>query len=211
MNDAAPVKRLRGRPPKDQAGFKETREALLRSGMEILTERGYTATSIDEILRRVGVPKGSFYHYFGSKDAFGTELIEHFSNFFKHKLDKFLTDDTRTPIDRLIAFMEEATKGMVRYEFKRGCLIGNLGQEMGALPEQFRDQLETVFEEWQLRIEKCLETAKEAGQIRAETNCKEAAYVFWIGWEGAVLRAKLKRNTNALKEFSKFFLASLGD
>jgi TetR/AcrR family transcriptional repressor of nem operon len=209
MNDIVPLKRPRGRPPKDQAGFNETKEALLRSGMEILTERGYTTTSIDEILRRVGVPKGSFYHYFGSKDAFGMELIRRYSDFFKHKLDKFLTDDARAPLDRLVAFMADASKGMARYGFTRGCLVGNLGQEMGALPEPFRDQLEAVFDEWQRRIEQCLEAAKDAGQIKTETNCKQAAYVFWIGWEGAVLRAKLERSANALKEFSNFFLASL--
>lgn len=209
MNDVVLLKRPRGRPPKDQVGFNETKEALLRSGMEILTERGYTATSIDEILRRVGVPKGSFYHYFGSKDAFGMELVQHYADFFKYKLDKFLADEAQAPLDRLVAFMEDAAKGMARYEFKRGCLVGNLGQEVGTLPEPFRDKIETVFNDWQRRIEQCLKAAKDAGQIKAETNCKQAAYVFWIGWEGAVLRAKLERNTNALKEFSIFFLASL--
>lgn len=209
MNNSTSIKRRRGRPPKDQASFSETREALLRSGMEILTEKGYSATGIDEILRRVGVPKGSFYHYFGSKDAFGSELIQYYSNYFKHKIDKFISDETLLPIERLMAFMDDATNGMARYEFKRGCLVGNLGQEMNALPEPFREQLKTVFDEWQLRIEKCLEAAKNAGQIPEELDCRQSAYVFWISWEGAVLRAKLERSPDALKAFSNFFLATL--
>jgi TetR/AcrR family transcriptional regulator, transcriptional repressor for nem operon len=205
----ATKKRRRGRPPKEQAGYSETRADLLRSGMEILTEKGFSAAGIDEILRRVGVPKGSFYHYFGSKEAFGSELIQQYSNFFKHKLDTFLSDDTLSPIDRLQAFVNDAMAGMARHNFKRGCLVGNLGQEMGALPESFRDQLKAVFDDWQQKVERCLEAAKKAGQVSARTNCQQAAYLFWVGWEGAVLRAKLERNPAALKAFSSFFLASL--
>jgi len=105
--------------------------------------------------------------------------------------------------------MNDATEGMARHEFKRGCLIGNLGQEMGALPEPYRDLLKAVFDDWQRRVEKCLKKAKSAGEISADINCKEAAYVFWTGWEGAVLRAKLERRPAALKAFGKFFLNSL--
>jgi len=63
--------RRRGRPPKEAAGYSETRESLLQAGVEVLTEKGFSSAGIDEILRRVGVPKGSFYHFFGSKEAFG--------------------------------------------------------------------------------------------------------------------------------------------
>ncbi len=209
MNDISIIKRRRGRPPKDQAGFSETKAALLRSGMEILTEKGYSATGIDEILRQVGVPKGSFYHYFNSKEGFGLALIKNYSNFFKHKLDKFLADQSTAPINRLFGFLDDATQGMARFNFKRGCLIGNLGQEMSALPESFRDELKTVFEEWQFKIETCLDEAKSAGQISADVDSRQSAYIFWIGWEGAVLRAKLERQPDALNTFSKFFLESL--
>ena len=67
MSTANTQKKSRGRPPKQIGGQHQTRTALLRAGVEVLTEKGFTATGIDEILRRVGVPKGSFYHYFGSK------------------------------------------------------------------------------------------------------------------------------------------------
>ena len=203
------MKRRRGRPPKDQAAFSETRAALIQSGMELLTEKGFTATGLDEILRRISVPKGSFYHYFGSKESFGSELIKSYAGFFQHKLDKFLLDESLSPVDRLAAFTHDAIEGMARYAFKRGCLVGNLGQEMGALPERFRDQLVAVFDDWQHSVARCLEQARDTGQIRDDTDCEEAAYVFWTGWEGAVLRAKLERDPAALHAFSKFFFSSL--
>ncbi|MCB1801738.1 MAG: TetR/AcrR family transcriptional regulator [Gammaproteobacteria bacterium] len=203
------AKRRRGRPPKDHSAFGATRAALIRSGIELLTEKGFSATGIDEILRRVNVPKGSFYHYFGSKDAFGAELIDSYAAFFQHKLDKFLLDESHPPLDRLRAFIDDAIAGMRRYEFKRGCLVGNLGQEMGALPEPFRDRLLAAFNAWQNSVARCLELARHEGQVRNDIDCQQTAYVFWTGWEGAVLRAKLERSPTALTEFSSFFLGSL--
>ncbi|MES9942614.1 MAG: TetR/AcrR family transcriptional regulator [Candidatus Thiodiazotropha sp. 6PLUC2] len=209
MSPVSAIKRGRGRPPKDQSLFSEAKAELIRAGMEILTEKGFSATGIDEILRSVGVPKGSFYHYFKNKDAFGSELIQNYTKFFEHKLTKYLSDEKLPPLKRLEAFMNDAIEGMSRYEFKRGCLVGNLGQEMGSLPEPFRIQLIAALESWQNQVELCLEQAKAMKQIPTAINCKETAYIFWTGWEGAVLRSKLERNPSALHSFSKFFIGSL--
>ena len=59
-----------------------TREALIRCGIELLTEQGFRTTSIEEVLNRVGVPKGSFYHFFKSKDDFGTAVIENYVDYY---------------------------------------------------------------------------------------------------------------------------------
>lgn len=201
--------RRRGRPPKDLAGFNETRESLLRSGVEILTEKGFSSTGIDEILRRVNVPKGSFYHYFKNKDDFGKALINSYDNYFSNKLDHFLLDDLMTPLQRIEAFVADAEAGMARYHFKRGCLAGNLGQEMGSLAETFRNQLQQVFQGWQLKLEACLTEAQKTGQITKQIDCKKFSYVFWIGWEGAVLRSKLDQNPDALKAFTEFYFLAL--
>lgn len=201
--------RRRGRPPKEAHGNFETREALLRAGVEALTEKGFAATGIDGILRRAGVPKGSFYHYFSSKEAFGAELIDRYGGYFARKLDRFLLDESRPPLARLRAFMADAGEGMARYRYQRGCLIGNLGQEMGALPESYRQRLGQVFADWQARVARCLADARAAGEIPAGADCERLAAFFWIGWEGAVLRAKLEGNAAALDIFAAGFLAAL--
>ncbi|WP_461517752.1 acrylate utilization transcriptional regulator AcuR [Porticoccus sp.] len=209
MNESAPLKRRRGRPPKNLSGHNETRSQLIHTGIEILAEKGFSATGIDEILKSIGVPKGSFYHYFESKDRFGLELIDSYSRALKGKLNRFLLDDTLQPLDRLKAYMTDAEKSMEKYDFKRGCLIGNLGQEMGRLPENFRERLTSVLEDWQGSVERCLEEAKVHGQVSSDLDCKQLAYIFWTGWEGAVLRAKLERSAKPLKAFSDFYLSSL--
>lgn len=203
------LKRRRGRPPKTNAGGIETRERLLQSGVETLTEKGFSATGLEEILRRVSVPKGSFYHYFGSKNEFGTALIQRYADYFVYKIDRTLLDGNHSPLDRMKLFVADAVLGMARYEFKRGCLIGNLGQEMGNLPELFREQLRAVFEDWQGRFAACLEEAKTAGQIAPRADSKKLAEVFWIGWEGAVLRAKLEKSPEPLIAFSDFYFSAI--
>lgn len=200
-------KRRRGRPPKNLAGYSETREALLSAGVAALTEKGFSATGIDEILRSVNVPKGSFYHYFKNKEAFGAELIERYALYFSSKLDRILLNKTRSPLQRMDDFVEDAVIGMQRFNFARGCLVGNLGQEMGALPPAYRSLLVEVFHDWQLRTAACLNAAVKAGEIDPSIDCNAAAEYFWIGWEGAVLRSKLEQSEKPLRQFAKGFFA----
>lgn len=203
------VIRKRGRPPKRPEDALETRELLVRAGLEVLTERGFAATGIDEVLKRVGVPKGSFYHYFDSKEAFGAALIERYASYFARKLERHFIDESMRPLDRLKAFVDDAQAGMARHDFRRGCLIGNLGQEMAALPENFRERLNAVFGDWERRLALCLEAAQQVGQIPATVDCAQQASFFWIGWEGAVLRAKLERSAKPLDIFTQGFFTGL--
>ncbi|WP_370681394.1 TetR/AcrR family transcriptional regulator [Comamonas sp. GB3 AK4-5] len=209
MHHAPTSKPRRGRPPKSRGEDADTRELLVRAGLEVLTEKGFAAAGIDEILGRVNVPKGSFYHYFASKEAFGLELIERYATYFAHKLDSHFDNQAAAPLARLEGFIADAVSGMERFAFKRGCLIGNLGQEMGALPESFRTRLVEVFTDWEQRTAACLEAAKAQGQIAPHADCQALATAFWIGWEGAVLRAKLERSAQPLSAFARFFLSGL--
>lgn len=209
MDTQPPTPRRRGRPPRQREDLIGTRDLLLRAGLEVLTEKGFSATGIEEILGRVGVPKGSFYHYFESKEAFGLQLIDLYAEFFARKLDRHFGNKAQTPLSRLHAFIEDAKDGMARYEYRRGCLIGNLGQEMGALPESFRDRLKCTFEDWQSRLSVCLREAQQAGQLASDIDVMELAAFFWIGWEGAVLRAKLERTVVPLEVFTRHFFAGV--
>lgn len=199
-----PEPKRRGRPKADPA-TSDTRARLLRTGMIHLTERGYAATGVDEILANAGVPKGSFYHHFGSKAAFGAALIEAYHFYFVAILTRALDDTGVPPLDRLRRFTKDAEAGMARHGFTRGCLIGNLGQEMGALPEEFRARLIAVLADWQARTATCLRAAQDAGAVKPALNPDALAALFWTGWEGAVLRAKLERRPDPLHHFADTF------
>ena len=204
-----PVKRGRGRPRKDDSDKSDIRDRLVRQGIEILTEKGFASMGLEELLRSAGVPKGSFYYYFQSKEEYGLSVIRGYGAYFAKRLDRCLLNENATPIQRLQDFVAQAEEGMTRHDFKRGCLAGNMGQELGATHEPFRQALEEIFQDWQSRVAACLEAAKTGGEIAGSADCAALAAFFWIGWEGAVLRAKLVRSTEPLRLFADAFFHTL--
>lgn len=185
----------------------ETRAALIRSGVELMTTYGYISSNIESILKQVGVPKGSFYYYFKSKEEFGKTIIASYDSFFTHKLDKHLTNvSIESPLARITAFYEDAKQGMAKYDYNRGCLIGELIQEESLLPEGYAVLLEQVLQNWQAKIENCLLLAKNLNEISSDLNCKLLAAFFWLGWEGAVTRSKLVKKSDPLELFINTFI-----
>ncbi|WP_169567845.1 TetR/AcrR family transcriptional regulator [Sneathiella limimaris] len=209
MSNSEPLKRGRGRPPKQFAGEMEGRDLLVRKGMELLTEKGFISTGISELLEGTDIPKGSFYHYFKSKDAFGLEVLEAYGRYFDHLLDGYLLAEDVPPLKRLQNFMDGAIGWIERHEFRRGCLIGNMGQEASGLNAEFSERLEAVFEGWQNRIARCLDAAQVIGDLSPDIETHKMATFFWIGWEGAILRAKLVKSTEPLNLFREVFFSQL--
>lgn len=210
MSKVVGINRSRGRPRKDPAEYEERRELLIRVGVELLTEKGFVSTGLDEVVKKAGVPKGSFYVYFESKEAFGLVLIDSYAQYFNSKLDKCYLNSSRSPLERISDFMTEARQNLARFDFLRGCLVGNLGQEMAALPGSFRQKIVDVFCGWQAKTASCLREAQKLGEISTDINCEKKAEVFWIGWEGAILRANLERRAGPLDAYTTDFLSSLG-
>lgn len=209
MTESNPKPRRVGRPPKIDRAPQETREVLLRRGLEIMTEQGFTSTGLDFLLKQVGVPKGSFYHYYENKQAFGLAVLDEYARYFAQRLDQWLLDENLSPLERLVGFVQSAKAGMARHDYRRGCLVGNMGQEISLLPDAFRDPLESIFLDWQAKLTRCLQAAQQAGELGRQANCAELAAFFWIGWEGAVLRARLVRNDTPLNTFIAGFLRGL--
>ncbi|WP_210335018.1 TetR/AcrR family transcriptional regulator [Mesorhizobium mediterraneum] len=181
----------------------------MRVALELMTEKGFLSTGIEEVLSRSEVPRGSFYYYFPSKEAFGLEAIDAYDAFFANKIEKFLGNQRRSTIERIVAFMDDAEHGMSKYEFRRGCLVGNLGQEMGALPGSFRTKLVAVLQGWERRFAVCIADGQLRNEISDHLDPERLARLFWTGWEGAVLRAKLESNPQPLHIFGDAFLEIL--
>ncbi|AZN32706.1 TetR/AcrR family transcriptional regulator [Pseudoalteromonas sp. Xi13] len=208
MNTAqAPARR--GRPPKIPRENADTKAHLIRVGLETLTEFGFSATGLDTILKKAGVPKGSFYHYFKSKEAFGIALVNAYDDYFITKLKKYLTDSTTPPLERLIHFTQSAIMGMQKYQYKRGCLVGNLNQELNHLSDEFKIRLLQSYVAWQQQVEQCLNEAQQQGTIAKTVDTQLMSEYFWIGWEGAVMRAKLTQSSKPLTLYTEMFLRAL--
>ncbi|MCB5162498.1 TetR family transcriptional regulator C-terminal domain-containing protein [Marinomonas algarum] len=202
-------KRGRGRPKKQAVETLETRELLLRAGMAMLTQTGFMQSSIDPILKSVGVPKGSFYYYFSSKEVFGLAVLARYRRYFEAKLDGFLLDEAFLPLDRLERFALDAQDGMARHDFKRGCLVGNLEQESSLLSEAFQQALKETYQSWQSRVASCLREAEKQTLIAENSQIDRLSQAFWIGWEGAVHRSRLEKSGEALTVFIEFYLGAI--
>ena len=201
MQNHAQDAKGRGRPPKQRGNKLLTREMLVHVGTEVLTEKGYSAVGVDEILQRTGISRCSFYYYFKTKEGFGAELIDRYRLSITQKLERCLSDTS--------LFVGEVRDEMARTDCRSGCLAGKLAQEVNTLPENFREQLSAVFAEWQDVFARGLKRAQETGEISPELDCASTAAFFWYGWEGALQRANLELNIKPVDIFIGNFFSRL--
>jgi TetR/AcrR family transcriptional repressor of nem operon len=199
-------KKSRGRPAKTGRDATQTKAALINSGVEHFTQFGFAASGLDKILKKVLVPKGSFYYYFDNKEAFGLAVIAHYDAYFSRKLDVHLNNEQLPTENKLMNFVDDAKAGIEKYDYTRGCLVGNLEQEIALLPQSHRDKLCLVMQGWQKKVSVYLKNIlPDANQ----EQCDLLAEFFWIGWEGAVSRCKLVRTTQPIDLFVDQFMKLL--
>ena len=183
----------------------ETRNHIIQVGAGLITQKGFGATGLNAVLTTCGVPKGSFYYYFSSKNDFGLAVIDTFAEEYDAKLDRILTDKTRSCIERLQAYFATGLETMTLCEYKEGCLIGNLGQELAGQNEIFRTRLDTVFTAWEKKFALCLAEAQANGDINPGLDPIDAASFLLSGWEGAILRSKVLKSTEPMERFIRVF------
>lgn len=178
-----------------------TRDTLIHVGAELIAEQGYHATGLNAVLKAAAVPKGSFYHYFASKEDFGLAVIDAFAETYAPRLEALLVDDGCAPLERLRRFFAAGRDDMAGCDHSRGCLIGNLGQELSARSALFRERLDAILKGWEARIVGCLEQARARGELAPEADCEALASVILSGWQGALLRAKTLKSVTPLMHF----------
>jgi len=147
------------------------------------------------------VPKGSFYYYFRSKEDFGLAVIDRFAAHYELKLSSFFDDANVPPLTRIRNYLEHSLAHMTENSFTKGCLIGNLGQELADQNERFRERLATIFQAWKERFSSCLSEAQAKGELSDNLNPEIVADFILAGWEGAILRAKVMKSPESLRNF----------
>ncbi|RCV90806.1 TetR/AcrR family transcriptional regulator [Vreelandella rituensis] len=186
-----------------------TRDRLIEAGAELIAQHGYNATGINAVLKASGVPKGSFYHYFSSKEDFGLAVIVSFSAAYDDTLAQLLEDASVTPLERLRRYFAAGRADMLTCDHVRGCLIGNLGQELAGQSDVFRDTLDKVFQRWEHRLVTCLNDAQAVGEIATDIDTHDLASFILAGWEGAILRAKTLKSVTPMQRFEDILFSQL--
>ena len=188
---------------------KDKKTEIIKAGMGIIARQGFNSTGIDAILKQANVPKGSFYHYFPSKQQFGLSVLDHFAVGIDRIFASYLADETKTPLNRLRDCMESL---VARFEINNcsiGCLAANLGQEMADQSEEFRQKLANIFQNWIASFEKCLEEAQETGEISDALSPAALAGFLLAGFEGALLISKVNKSPEPLTNFLNLFFDTL--
>lgn len=183
---------------------KDTKQELLEQGMAMLLRHGYHDLGITAVLEATGIPKGSFYHHFSSKEDFGLQVIDLYMKDAHAALDQFLGDERVPPLDRVRNFFE-ATEEKYRGEGYLGCLLGGLGQELSGVSLAFRRKVEQCFNEIAGKIAGCIELAIRRGDLAKGTNARAMADLLVNCWEGAALRTRLRRDPAPLREMLDFY------
>lgn len=155
------------------------------------------------MLQEVGVPKGSFYHFFDSKEDFGLEIINRDAVLHQQTVEQYLGDTTLSPISRLKKYFEDKLSEFESLHYREGCLLGNLSQEMADQNERFRIRLQESMVQWRDRLTQCLQEAQAAGEISLEWDARELAEYCLNSWEGALLQMKVTKSDKPLKAFMK--------
>ena len=181
-----------------------TRDRIIETGAGIIHRKGFNHTGIQEILNAASVPKGSFYNYFKSKEDFGLQLIDYFSEQFNRIAKKTLQDTSVTPLNRLYGFLTAFIEHFESQNYEGGGPIGNLAQEMGDLNPAFRQKLKEAIDMMAEAYTSVLAEAQEARKISKNLEVKEAAYFIVAGWHGAVIQMKLEKSIAPLKNHRKF-------
>ena len=177
------------------------RDKLLRTGTELLSRQSYAATGVDLVIKEAGLTKGTFYHYFKGKEWFALEVVQQYAAYFNDKLDTYLLNEAEPPLERLAAYVHDSIKTLKRHDFVRACVVGNLSQELGAIDSVVVDALQETFLGWEQRVEACLEEARARGDIKATADVTALATLFWMGWEGALMQARLFKRPDPIRVF----------
>jgi len=183
------------------AARQDTKTLLLEAGIELMYEKGYTNTGIQEVLQRVGVPKGSFYHYFESKEDFALAIIEQHQRNSRAKIERTLENAELSPITRLRNFCNECKQDLEASNCRKGCLIGNLSQEMADQSERLRSALSGVMARWRDYFSTCIQEGQATGEISQAWPAAKMAELFLCGWEGAIMRSKSSKTPEPMNLF----------
>ena len=182
----------------------EIRDKILDAGVDIIAKKGFNGIGIQEILNEVHIPKGSFYHYFKSKEDFGIQVIKKHSEDSLVYINSFLEDTSLSPLQRIYSLFEDVQKIYLKKDFKEGCLLGNCSTELGGQKTSFSSTLENEFLKMEDEFIKCLEEAQTLGELKTDYSTEDLASFIVNGWEGALLRMKASRNLEPMKKFVEF-------
>jgi len=175
---------------------RNTKERILDAAEELMLEKGFHSVGLKQILDAVHVPKGSFYHYFESKDDFGFQMLKHYlERTTAMKRSLLLSENQESnPIERLYAYLDGGTAFLKTIPGKFPCLVLKLASEVTDLSDPMREELAKSFEDWIGILRAVLDEAIDKKLIDATLDPYTEAQLIQDLWNGATQRAVINRS-----------------
>lgn len=186
-----------------------TRLNILQKAFELIYEKGYQTTSVDEIIATTQVTKGAFYYHFKTKDEMGLAIINElmkpsFKNTFIEPIQ-----NTEDPLDSLYLLMENILMNNDFIKVQYGCPASNFTQEMAPWNIDFTKTLNDLSMQWENAMIHALEKAKKNGTLSQEINAKGVAVFVMSGYWGIRNLGKLENSKSIylvyLKQLKSYF------
>lgn len=177
-----------------------TRQHILNTSYRLVLHKGFVGVGLQEILTSCGVPKGSFYHYFASKEAFGCELLKHYLADYKVKIDHLMQTEQGSAYTRLVALWQAWIDDPSHDEggWAENCLIVKLAAEVSDLSEDMRQILNFGVTKLTERITNLLREGQKDGSIPPHIEPEKMAQTMYQLWLGAALLARLAQDKQPL-------------
>jgi TetR/AcrR family transcriptional regulator, transcriptional repressor for nem operon len=186
-----------------------TRDHLIDVGLELMRKHGYGATGVQEILDAAGVPKGSFYHHFGSKEEFTAAVLERYVELEAAHCSEVLGNTRQMPLRRLRRYFEDLVRTAGQAAPIQGCLLGRLSLETAGASALLQACLSSNFTGWQATIACVIQEAAEKGDLPSSARPEALAGFLLNSWEGALLRSQADRSDKPLKDFLHYMFEEL--
>lgn len=187
----------------------DTRERLLAAGAELFGRKGFNGCGLTEVLDAAGVPKGSFYHYFASKEDFGVALIERARDDHLAELRPVFSDRKISPVNRLRKIFAQARETCAADGPTVECLIPKLALETASLSEPVHAAVKCAYQQWSALMAQVIREGQAAGEIDRRQDADRLANVLVMLWEGAAIRMQIERNIAPLDDFQTFVFDTL--
>ncbi len=184
--------------------IRDTRQKLIEAGVRAMLEKSYHAVGIKAVLDDVGVPKGSFYHYFKSKEQFGIEVIEHSVGEHLERIKSSLKDRDSSPLQRFRTFFEAGRNCYYNKQYRQACLVSKLATEVSEMSPAMRAALKSGLDQWRTLFAQFIREAQAEGEIDSSHDPEELAGFIQFAWEGAVMRMQVDRDVAPLDRFRTY-------
>jgi TetR/AcrR family transcriptional repressor of nem operon len=179
---------------------KHAKQHILDTARVIISKKGYSAVGLNEVLSAAHVPKGSFYHYFGSKDLFGVAMLEAYFDEYLENMTRIFERDGLTDSQKLRLYWEHWIDNQTRETDSGNCLAVKLGAEVADLSEPMRLALERGTSRIIDVLAASISRGIEERSIRADESPQRTAFRLYAVWLGASVMAKITRTTAPFDE-----------